>query len=135
MVTRRRQGGPLTVSIVIASIAEDCTDEWRAFHSELTVTRRGEWAESQHRRGITREAIFSWSGPAGRAAVYLVEGAEAGDALDALGSSDDPFDIWLRERLAVLHDELDFPVQLSDTRPSPGAWRGWRGLRLGGRRP
>ena len=124
----------MTVSIVIASIAADRLDEWRAFHTELTVTRRGEWVESQHRRGITREAIFSWSGPAGPAVVYLVEGAEAGAALDALGSSDESFDVWLRERLAVLHEDLDFPIQLSDTRPSPGAWRGWRGLRMGGRR-
>lgn len=134
MVIRRRQGGPVTVSIVIAPIADGGADEWRAFHTELTVTRRVEWAESQHRRGVTREAIFSWTGPSGPTAVYLVEGVEAGDALDALGRSDDPFDVWLRERLAVLHDELDFPAQLSDTRPSSEAWRGWRGFRFGGKR-
>lgn len=134
MVIRRLQGDPVTVSIVIAPIAEGRVDEWRAFHSELTITRRVEWAESQHRRGITREAIFSWTGSSGPSAVYLVEGADAGDALDALGLSDDPFDVWLREQLAALHEELDFPVRLSDTRPSPSAWSGWRGLRFGGRR-
>ena len=65
MVIRRRQGGPVTVSIVIAPIAEGRVDEWRAFHTELTVTRRIEWAESQHRRGITREASLLLDGTLG----------------------------------------------------------------------
>jgi len=118
----------MTSSIVIASIAEERLDDWRAFHAELTGSRRGAWAESQHRRGVTRESIFFWSGPSGPMAVYLVEGREAGAAMDSLGSSEDSFDVWLRRSLADLHDDLDFPVQLSDTRPPPGAWRGWRGM-------
>ena len=118
----------MTSSIVIASIAEERLDDWRAFHTELTGSRRGAWAESQHRRDVTRESIFLWSGLSGPMAVYLVEGREAGAAMDALDSSEDPFDVWLRQRFADLHDDLDFPVQLRDTRPSPGAWRGWRGL-------
>ncbi|MCJ7725757.1 MAG: hypothetical protein MUP76_05140 [Acidimicrobiia bacterium] len=122
----------MPVSVVIATIAEERLEDWRAFHGELVGARRGEWAESQRRRGITREAILFWSSPSGPAALYVVEGTEAGAAMGALGESDDPFDVWLRERLADLHDDLDFPVALSDTRPPAGSWRGWRGLRSRG---
>lgn len=118
----------MSTSIVIASIAADRLEDWQAFHSELTGPRRIEWAESQRRRGITREAVFYWSGSSGPTAVYLVEGVEAGAAMDLLGESAEPFDIWLRDQLASLHEDLDFPVRKSDTRPPPGAWRGWRGL-------
>lgn len=119
----------MPVSVVIAPVAEDRLEDWHAFHSELVGARRGDWAESQRRRGITREAIFFWPSPSGPSVVYVVEGAEAGAAMDALGSSDNPFDVWLRESLAHLHEDLDFPVAMSDTRPPAGSWRGWRALR------
>ncbi|MCB2223436.1 MAG: hypothetical protein KQH83_04585 [Actinobacteria bacterium] len=121
----------MPASIVLAPIAEGRLDEWRAFHEELTGARRGEWAESQRRRGVAREAVFLWSGPDGPVAVYLVEGTEAGEALGALAGSTHPFDEWLRERFDGLHASLDFPVAMSDTRPRPESWRGWRGLRRG----
>ena len=122
----------MPVSVVIATVSEDRLEEWRAFHSELVGARRGEWAESQRRRGITREAIFFWSSPSGPSVLYVVEGVDAGAALDTLGSSDHPFDVWLRGRFADLHQDLDLPGALSDTRPPAGSWRGWRGLRSRG---
>lgn len=125
----------MSASIVIAPIAGGRLEEWRAFHAELTGRRRPAWAESQRRRGITREVVFLWPGPAGPSAVYLVEGAEAGAAVEDLGASSDAFDVWLRERLAHLHDRLDFPDRLSDTRPAEGARGGWRGLVSLRRRP
>ena len=120
----------MAVSIVIAPIAPDRLEEWRAFHAELMGPRRGRWAESQRRRGVTREAAFLWEAPSGPAAVYLFEGTEASEALDRLGAGGNEFDDWLRTRLAALHTDLAFPRRVADTRPAPGAWRGLR--RLGG---
>jgi len=133
MVTGRCPESHVPASIVIAPIAEARLGEWRSFHAELTGHRRGAWAESQRRRGITRQVVFLWSGPDGPSAVYMMEGVDAGEAMSQLESSTDAFDIWLRERFADLHGDLDFPAPISDTRPAPGAWRGWRGLRFQGR--
>jgi hypothetical protein len=123
----------VSASIVVAHITADRLDDWRAFVDELTTTRRPSWAESQRRRGITRESVYLWADDGGPAAVYVVEGANAGTALEALEASNDEFDRWYRERLADIHDRLGFPVRLFDSRPPPGSWRGWLG-RLGGRR-
>ena len=116
-------GSHMTASIVIAPVADGRLEEWRAFHAELTGPRRSEWAESQRRRGVTREVVFLWQGPQGPCAVYLVEGSDAGTALDGLGGGG--FDAWYRERMSGLHSELDLPARLSDTRPPAGSWRGW----------
>jgi hypothetical protein len=122
----------MAVSIVIAPIAPDRVEDWHAFHAVLTGPRRGEWAESQRRRGVTREAVFFWESPSGPAAVYLFEGVGADDALDRLRAGEHQFDDWLRTRMAALHSSLDVPQRVFDTRPAAGAWRGWRNLFRGG---
>ena len=106
MVTGRRLESRLTDSIVIAPITEGRLDDWHLFHAELTGPCRGAWAESQRRRGITRQVVFLWRGPTGPAAVYMTEGSEAGEAMTDLESSTDSFDIWLRGKFADLHGEL-----------------------------
>lgn len=116
----------MTASIIVAPISEDRLDDWRAFLDEMTTDRRAQWAESQRRRGVTREVAFLWNGARGSAVVYLMEGVEADAALDALEPAGHDFDRWYRSRLADLHEELDFPARLFDTRPPPGSWRGWR---------
>jgi len=133
MVTGPRPESRVPASIVIAPIAEGRLDDWHSFRAELTGHRRGAWAESQRRRGITRQVVFLWSSPTGPSAVYMMEGADAGEAMSQLESSTDAFDVWLWGRFIDLHGELGFPAPVSDTRPPPGAWRGWRGLRFWGR--
>jgi hypothetical protein len=116
------------VSIVIAPIAEGRLDDWRAFHAEISGPRRSEWAQSQRRRGVTRAVVFLWSSDDGPVAVYVMEGTEAGAALEDLGTGGGPFDSWLLERFGELHPQMDFPVRIGDTRPPEGARGGWRGL-------
>jgi hypothetical protein len=118
----------VTASIIVAPIGDSRLEDWKAFLGELTVERRGQWAESQRRRGITREVIYLHAADGGSAAVYLVEGVEATAAIEALWSSGHPFDRWYRGRLEDLHGEFEYPSRLFDTRPPPGGWRGWRGL-------
>lgn len=118
----------MTASIAIASLDSDKVSAWREFQAELTGPRRGEWAQSQKRRGITREVVFLLEAPV-RSAIYLFEGTEAGAAIAALEGSSDPFDEWLLRRVSEIHGEVMFPERVYDTRPGPGAWRGWLGWR------
>lgn len=116
----------MATSIAVASLEADRVGAWQEFQAELTGPRRAEWAQSQRRRGITRELVFLLETPA-CSAVYVFEGTEADAALEALEGSSDPFDEWLLRRLAELHGDLIFPERVYDTRPGPGAWRGWLG--------
>jgi hypothetical protein len=120
--TRR---GSVAASVTIAPITEGKTDEWRAFVADLQASRRIEWAQSQRRRGITRQVITISEGDRSLAIVYT----EAGDveaATVGLASSDDPFDVWYRRRVADLHDEALETEVVFDSAPRPGPWRGWR---------
>jgi hypothetical protein len=116
----------LAATITIRPVAPGKLDEWRAFHAELMGPRRIEWAQSQRRRGITRQVV-SLARDGGHAfAVVFTEGRDPTASLRALEGSNDPFDIWLMGRVRDLHgDALPSEVAL-DTAPRPGPWRGWR---------
>lgn len=115
----------MAASITIAPIASGKVDEWRAFVAELQGARRIEWAQSQRRRGITREVItLAESEPA--LAVMYTEVGDAEEAVLRLAESDDSFDAWFRDRVAELYDgPYDIEV-VFDSSPRPGPWRGWR---------
>ena len=118
--TRR---GSVAATVTIAPIKKP--DEWRAFVAELQTSRRIEWAQSQRRRGITRQVITIAEGEPALAVVYT----EAGDieaATAGLEASTDPFDVWFRERVDDLHDESFETEVVFDSAPRPGPWRGWR---------
>lgn len=110
----------------VTPIASGMLDEWRALHTELLGPRRVEWAQSQRRRGVTRQVV-SLVGSEGRFFQALfTEAIDPAGAAQELRSSSDPFDVWLVERLdAVLADPLRSEA-VADTAPRPGPWRGWR---------
>lgn len=101
-------------------------DQWRALHAELMGAKRIEWAQSQRRRGVTRQVVcLVEDGDRFLAAVYT-EAADPDAALDRLRASHEQFDRWLVEQLDVV---LEPPIPTStvvDTAPRPGPWRGWR---------
>ncbi len=115
----------MAANVTIAPIGNGKVDEWRAFVSDLAGARRIEWAQSQRRRGITRQVITLAEGDPALAVVYT----EAGDveaAADRLVESNDPFDAWYREQMVELHDEPMDTEVVFDSAPRPGPWRGWR---------
>ena len=116
----------MAASIIVRRVEDGKLDEWRQFHAELMGPRRIEWAQSQRRRGITRQVVSLVSDGGKHLAVVFTEGRDPQAALQALDQSTDPFDVWLMERVAVLHgDHLDSEITL-DTAPRPGPWKGWR---------
>ncbi|HSM01687.1 MAG TPA: hypothetical protein VK960_04485 [Acidimicrobiia bacterium] len=116
----------MAASIIVRPISEGKLDEWREFHAALMGSRRIEWAQSQRRRGITRQVVALVHEGGTDLAVVYTEGKDPVAALQALAESNDAFDVWLMERVEDLHGPpLSSEVTL-DTAPRPGPWKGWR---------
>ena len=65
--------------------------------------RREEHTRSRRGHGITREAVWIQSTPAGDVAVVLIESPDLPHALLGLATSREPFDVWFREHLLTVH--------------------------------
>ena len=76
--------------------------------------RKSDHEASRRRAGITREAVWVQSTPDGDVAVVLIEADDAGVALGALASSQEPFDVWFREHIKDVHG-----MDLSEGFPPP----------------
>ena len=58
---------------------------------------------SRARHGISREAVWIQSTPAGDVAVVLLESTDLVSALQGLATSDEEFDRWFRSHLLDVH--------------------------------
>lgn len=71
----------------------------RAFMDRLETDRKQEYAASEQRIGIVREFWFLQSTPSGDLYVAYMESPDFGRALQMFSASQDPFDVWFKERL------------------------------------
>lgn len=82
----------------------DATD---ADRDEMLACWRGDRAAahraSRARHGITREATWIQSTPAGDLAVVLLESDDLAASLYGLATSSDPFDAWFRAHVQRVH--------------------------------
>lgn len=76
------------------------TQDAYAFMDELENQRKAEYATSEQRIGITKEAWFLATVPSGDQLVAYMETQDFGRALQLFSSSQDEFDLWFKERLA-----------------------------------
>jgi hypothetical protein len=68
-----------------------------------TGERSAAHRESRRRHGITREAVWIQTTPAGDIAVVLIESPDIAAALLGLATAADDFDVWFRAHLADMH--------------------------------
>jgi uncharacterized protein DUF6176 len=101
-------------------------DDARDFMRELEDSRRDEYARSEERLGITKEAWFLAGQPAGEALVAYIETDDFGEAFRLFSASQDEFDLWFKRRLADvtgvdLNDppEMQLPELLSSYSATP----------------
>jgi hypothetical protein len=80
----------------------------------LVGPRRDEFEASRKRLGITREAAWHQETPNGTAAVVYLEADDLGPAMHGIASSQEPFDVWFRERMEEIHG-----VDLAEPAPPP----------------
>jgi hypothetical protein len=70
---------------------------------EAAGPRREEFDASRRRAGITREMVWHQATPDGTVAVVYLEADDIPASMQALATSDDPFDRWFRELLKEVH--------------------------------
>ena len=110
----------------LVPIASGKLDEWKALHAELMGSKRIEWAQSQRRRGVTRQVVSLVADGDRYLSAVFTEATDPEAALDSLWVSSDPFDQWLVKRLRAVSGEPISVTTVVDTAPRPGPWRGWR---------
>ena len=116
----------MPAAIRIAPIPPISLAEWHAFQAELAGPRRIDWVQSQRRRGIRREVV--WLDEVESTAYYFVEAVDPAVAYESLAAPVGDFEVWLAERLDHLHPQgVSTPIQVFDSSPKPGAWRGLAG--------
>jgi len=86
----------------------------RAFMRELEGARKAEYAASERRIGIVKEAWFLQAAPAGDLLIGYMESADFARSLKMFAESRDPFDMWFKERMAAATG-----VDLNNPPPGP----------------
>ena len=95
---------------VLAGGGEDARD----FMRELEESRKQEYAQSEERIGITKEAWYLAPLPAGEILVAYMEIDDFGTALGLFSQSHDDFDMWFKRRLAdVTGIDLNDPPEIT----------------------
>ncbi len=87
-------------------------EEHRQLDEELMGSRREEFQASRKRLGIHRESAWHQETPDGTVAVVYIEADDPGAAMAGMGSSEEPFDRWFRERISDI-------IGLDLTQPPP----------------
>jgi hypothetical protein len=78
-------------------------DAWKMINEEIKGPRREEHDRSRKRIGMTREVASLMQTPQGDFVCLFHEAENLAKAFHTLATSDDPYDIWFRNRLMELH--------------------------------
>jgi hypothetical protein len=78
------------------------TEDARAFQRELDTERKAEYERSERAIGITKEHWFIASVPSGDQLVVYMESPDFNQALGKFSQSQEPFDVWFKQRLAAV---------------------------------
>jgi hypothetical protein len=107
------------------------TDALRQLIADLTGPRKAEFQDAHRRFGAVKQNVYLEHTPQGDLTVYYEESADPVANLQKFGQSQDPFDVWWKERLldvTGIDYSQPFPgplpeLILSTTMPAVGAAR------------
>jgi hypothetical protein len=80
----------------------------------MNGSRQEEYQEARRAAGIKREAVWHQTTPQGTLAVVYLEAEDVGAAMQAIGTSEAPFDRWFRDTMQEVHG-----VDLAEPAPPP----------------
>ena len=86
-----------------APIMPGKVEAWKVMAAELNGVRAAEHKRSRERMGMTREVASLMQTPQGDFVCLFHEADDIGQAFRYLATSDDPFDVWFREKIMDLH--------------------------------
>ncbi len=84
---------------IVLPILAGKADDARSFMVELETERKGDYATSEQRIGITREHWFLAETPSGPQLVAYMESQDFQNAMGSFVQSQDEFDLWFKRRL------------------------------------
>jgi hypothetical protein len=92
-------GGSILMPMVALtlSIPPEKLTPWKQAMAEMAGPRRAAFAASKRRQGVRRQNVFLQQGPDGPREILIIEADDPGRALEMIGTSQEPFDVWLRE--------------------------------------
>jgi hypothetical protein len=99
--------------VLVAPILPDKIKAWKEWSRELSEEpRRSEFIAFMKKCGLSRDRCWFQPGPGGAAAVVLYEGKTPEKFLQLVGTSQEPFAVWMRAKVKELHGlDLSRPPQ------------------------
>jgi hypothetical protein len=93
----------MAMTAFAAPIIQGKTEELRQWCAELAGPRREEYLASRRRLGVTSERAYLQQTPQGDIVVIVVEAEDLPRYFQGMATSQEPFDVWFRERVQDLH--------------------------------
>ena len=88
------------------------TEEWRAWVGEILGPRRSEYEAFSRQLGLKTQRVYLQHTPHGDQAIIYLEGEDLERPFQHLRTAQDPFTVWMRQRIQDLHG-----VDLTQTDP------------------
>jgi hypothetical protein len=104
----------MTTTAIALPILPGKTEEWRRVVQEATGPRRNEVDDMHRRLNIRQANWFLQQTPHGDLAIVVLEGDGAAEAFPKLGQSNEPFDVWFKEKIGATYG-----ISLSEPPPGP----------------
>jgi hypothetical protein len=76
---------------------------WQRVTAEMAGPRRDEFAAAKRRQGVKRQSVFLEQGPEGPREILIIEADDLGHAFELIQTSQEPFDVWLREMVLDIY--------------------------------
>jgi hypothetical protein len=93
------------MSLVVAPITDGKLDAWKGFLEECkSGSKKEAFRDLNKRYQLSRHDVWHVETPGGPMAVVLHEGPGADEFMQAIGRSDHPFDVWMRENISEFHN-------------------------------
>jgi hypothetical protein len=90
----------IAFTVPIVPGKEEADRQWL---QEMEGPRREEYLRSRQRVGVSREVVWHQATPQGTVAIVYMELDDPQRMFEGLGSSNDPFDRWFREKAQEVH--------------------------------